>query len=167
MSFRWIQIRGKSHCRFQSNRNYMCGTERIRRWPALRWLDWTDLRFRRSDLKPVKWSHILIPSQLMVQARESADASGPFLRPSCQRCVEGPLQQSAKMENRRRGTWFLVQMLGGLQAVWKRYCWAEWSVDLGTNRLRWTGNERLGVAEEPGALLLPGTADKLVAMESA
>lgn len=100
----------------------MCGTERIRRWPALRWLDWTDLRFRRSDLKPVKWSHILIPSQLMVQARESADASGPFLRPICQRCVEGPLQQSAKMENRRRGTWFLVQMLGGLQAVWKRHC---------------------------------------------
>lgn len=122
MSFRWIQIRGKSHCRFQSNRNYMCGTERIRRWPALRWLDWTDLRFRRSDLKPVKWSHILIPSQLMVQARESADASGPFLRPSCQRCVEGPLQRSAKMENRRRGTWFLVQTLGGLQAVWKRHC---------------------------------------------
>ena len=122
MSFRWIQIRGKSHCRFQSNRNYMCGTERIRRGLTLHWLHWTDLTFRRSDLKPVKWSHILIPSQLMVQARESADASGPFLRPSCQKCVEGPLQQSAEKENRRRGTWFLVQMLGGLQAGWKRHC---------------------------------------------
>ena len=122
MSFRWIQIRGKSHCRFQSNRNYVCGTERIRRWPALHWLHWTDLRFRRSDLKQVNWSHILIPTQLMVQARESANAAGPFLRPSCQKCVEGPLQQSAKKENRRRGTWFLVQMLGGLQAGWKRHC---------------------------------------------
>ena len=122
MSFRWKQIRVKSHCCFQSNRNYVCGTERIRRWPALHWLHWTDLRFRRSDLKQVKWSQMLIPSQLMVQARESADAPGPFLRPSCQKCVEGPLQQSAEMENRRRGTWFLAQMLGGLQAVWKRHC---------------------------------------------
>ena len=122
MSFRWKQIRVKSLCRFQSNRNYVCGTERIRRWPALRWLHWTDLRFRGSDLKQVNWSHTLIPSQLMVQARELADAPCPFLRPSCQKCVEGPLQQSAEKENRRRGTWFLVQMLGGLQAVWKRHC---------------------------------------------
>ena len=125
MSFRWIQIRGKSHCRFQSNRNYTCGTERVRRWLTLHWLHWTDLRFRRSDLKQLKWSHVLIPTQLMVQARESVDAPGPFqpfLRPSCQRCVEGHLQQSAKMENRQRGTWFLVQMLGGLQAGWKRHC---------------------------------------------
>ena len=123
MFFRWKQIRGKSHCRFQSNRNYMCGTERIRRWLTLHWLHWTDLTFRQPDLRQVNWSHKLIPSQLMVQARESADAPGPFLRPSCQKCVEGPLQQSAEMENRRRGTWFLVQMLGGLQAGWKRHCW--------------------------------------------
>lgn len=99
MSFRWIQIRGKSHCRFQSNRNYMYGTERVRRWLTLHWLYWTDLTFRRSDLKQLKWSHVLIPTQLMVQARESVDAPGPFLpflRPSCQRCVEGPFATECK-----------------------------------------------------------------------